>query len=74
MAGTLHFSSVFSIESNGTGRCLTVTTAVLKSSRLNVSFFSVLFLIVSTYSDWLLKHVPVWAVMHLLYLGLNFCL
>lgn len=55
MAGTLHFSSVFGAESSAMGLCLTVATVVLKPSRFNVSLFSPLFLIVSTYSDRLLK-------------------
>lgn len=42
MAGTLHFSSVFSAESNRIGWYLTVTTAVPKSSRFNVSLFTLL--------------------------------
>lgn len=42
MAGTLHFSSVFSAESNRIGWCLTVTTAVPKSSRFSVSLFTLL--------------------------------
>lgn len=67
------FSSVFSAESNSMGLCLKAVAhspnccqmnKYKSPSCFNASLLSLLFLIVSRYSDWLLKHVRVWAVMY----------